>query len=177
MSQDKNEIIFSCPIFKLEKTWQIGRSGKKHTRYVVRHPGGVGILPILPGGELLLVKQFRVAVGRYIYEIPAGMREPGEEPLTTARRELKEETGYTAEKWTPYPSFYASPGYLDEKLFLFLAEGLIPGESALEDGENLSLITVSLEKALEMIDSGEIEDGKTVGAILRYAIDTPSGKK
>ena len=64
MSQDKNEIIFSCPIFKLEKTWQIGRSGKKHTRYVVRHPGGVGILPILPGGEILLVKQFRVAVGR-----------------------------------------------------------------------------------------------------------------
>ncbi|MBO7725653.1 MAG: NUDIX hydrolase [Thermoguttaceae bacterium] len=177
MSQDENEIIFSCPIFKLEKTWQLGRNGKKHTRYVIRHPGGVGILPILPSGEILLIRQFRVAVGRYIYEIPAGMREPGEAPLVTAQRELKEETGYTAEKWTPYPFFYASPGYLDEKLFLFLAEDLIPGESALEDGENLSPLSVSLEKALEMIDAGEIEDGKTVGAILRYALNTPFGKK
>ncbi|MBR2695049.1 MAG: NUDIX hydrolase [Thermoguttaceae bacterium] len=177
MSQDENEIVFSCPIFKLEKTWQLGRSGRKHTRYVIRHPGGVGVLPILPNGELLLVKQFRVAVGRFIYEIPAGMKEPGEEPLLTARRELKEETGYDAEKWTPYPSFYASPGYLDEKLTLFLAEGLTPGESALEDGENLSLTSVPLEKALEMIDSGEIEDGKTVGAILRYALDTRLGKR
>ena len=93
------------------------------------------------------------------------------------QRELKEETGYAAEKWTPYPSFYASPGYLDEKLTLFLAEGLTPGESALEDGENLSLTSVPLEKALEMIDSGEIEDGKTVGAILRYALDTRLGKR
>ena len=177
MSQDESEIIFSCPIFKLEKTWQLGRSGKKHTRYVIRHPGGVGILPILPSGKILLIRQFRVAVGRYIYEIPAGMREPGEAPLVTAQRELKEETGYTAEKWTPYPSFYASPGYLDEKLFLFLAEDLIPGETALEDGENLSSLSVSLEKALEMIDAGEIEDGKTVGAILRYALNTPFGKK
>ena len=177
MSQDENEIVFSCPIFKLEKTWQLGRSGQKHTRYVVRHPGGVGILPILPGGEILLIRQFRVAIGRFILEIPAGMREPGEDPLVTARRELKEETGYTAEKWTPYPSFYASPGYLDEKLHLFLAEGLTPGESALEDGENLSVLSVPLAKALEMIDSGEIEDGKTVGAILRYALDTLAGEK
>ena len=177
MEQNDREIVFTCPIFKLEKTWQTGRSGKRHTRYVIRHPGGVGILPILPGGELLLVKQFRIAVGRFIYEIPAGMKEPGEEPLLTAQRELKEETGYTAGKWTPYPAFYASPGYLDEKLTLFLAEDLTPGESALEDGENLSLVSVPLERALKMIDSGEIEDGKTVGAILRYALDTPFGKK
>ena len=177
MPQDENETIFSCPIFRIEKTWQTGRSGKKHTRYVIRHPGGVGVLPILPGGELLLVKQFRVAVGRFIYEIPAGMKEPGEEPLLTAQRELKEETGYTAGKWTPYPAFYASPGYLDEKLTLFLAEDLTPGESALEDGENLSVFSVPLDKALEMINSGEIEDGKTVGAILRYALDTPFRKR
>ncbi len=179
MRQDEseNEIVFSCPIFKLEKTWQTGRSGKKHTRYVVRHPGGVGILPVLPGGELLLIRQFRVAVGRFICEIPAGMREPGEDPLETAKRELKEETGYTAAKWTRYPSFFASPGYLDEKLHLFLAEGLTPGADALEDGEDLSVFSVPLKKALEMIDAGEIEDGKTVGAILRYALDTPFREK
>lgn len=170
MSSNPPEIVFSCPIFKLEKTWQIGRSGKKHTRYVIRHPGGVGILPILPNGELLLIRQFRVAVGRFIYEIPAGMKEPGEDPLATAKRELKEETGYSAENWTVYPSFFASPGYLDEKLHLFLAENLTPGPDALEDGENLSVFSVPLDKALKMIDSGEIEDGKTVGAILRYAL-------
>lgn len=171
MDNNDKEIVFSCPIFKLEKTWQLGRSGKKHTRYVIRHPGGVGILPILPNGDLLLIKQFRVAVGRFIYEIPAGMKEPGEDPLNTAMRELKEETGFTARRWTPYPSFYASPGYLDEKLHLFLAEDLESGTNALEDGENLTPEPISLSQALKMIDSGEIEDGKTVGAILRYALN------
>lgn len=175
--QHNNEIIFSCPIFKLEKTWQVGRSGKKHARFIVRHPGGVGILPILPNGEILLVKQFRIAVNSFIYEIPAGMKDPGELPLDAAKRELQEETGYTAQTWTPYPSFYASPGYDDEKLHLFLAEELTPGQSTLEDGEDLSTLSVSLEKALAMIDAGEIEDGKTVGAILRYALDIRFGTK
>ena len=131
----------------------------------------VGIAP-----DRLVAKYSRISPSRAVLLQALGA-ERIETLCDSFCRELKEETGYTAEKWTPYPSFYASPGYLDEKLFLFLAEDLIPGESALEDGENLSPLSVSLEKALEMIDAGEIEDGKTVGAILRYALNTPFGKK
>lgn len=164
----ENEVLFSCPIFKIIKTFQTGQSGKKHARFVIRHPGGVGILPVLPDGRIILVRQFRVAVDRFIYEIPAGMKEAGENPIDTARRELKEETGYTARNWVPFPSFYASPGYITEKIDLFLATDLTPGDSALEDGENLSLFITDLETALKMVERGEIEDAKTVIALLNF---------
>lgn len=158
--------LFSCRIFHIVKKFQKGRSGQLHPRFVIHHPGGVGILPILPDGRVILIRQFRIAADRFLYEIPAGMKEPGEEPVETAKRELKEETGYSATQWTPLPSFYASPGYLTERIDLFAATGLVAGESALEDGEDLSLFIADQETIRRMIDNGEIEDAKTLVALL-----------
>ncbi len=163
---EPKETIFSCKIFDVCKTYQIGRSGTKHSRYLVRHPGGVGILPILNDGRAVLIRQFRIAVENYIYEIPAGMREPGEAPQNTAERELIEETGYRAERWTQLPSFYATPGYDTERIYLYMAEGLTEGEDALEDGEDLKVSIFTRDEIIQMIDRCEIEDGKTLVALL-----------
>ena len=169
-AENAPEPLFSCPIFEINEREQIGRSGCAHKRYVIRHPGGVGILPILPDGRVLLIQQYRAALDRRIYEIPAGTREPNEEPVVTAARELAEETGYRAETFTKLPSFYSSPGFLTEKVHIFAATGLTRGESALEDGEDLSLYPVELATAMKMIENGEIEDGKTLVALLAYRL-------
>ena len=166
---DENAVLFSCPVFQIVKKYQIGRSGQQHSRFIVKHSGGVAILPILPDGRIILIRQFRIAAGKFIYEIPAGMKEKGENPIDTAGRELQEETGYSAGTLVSLPPFYATPGYLSEKIELVLATDLTPGESHLEDGENLSLFIVDLDTARAMIDTGEIEDAKTIIAILLHA--------
>ena len=166
MSEEKP--LFSCKIFKVTERFQTGRSGLSHKRFIVEHPGGVGILPILDDGRIVLIRQFRTAVDQYIWEIPAGTREPGEEPRITAARELIEETGYRAGRLVPLPSFWSSPGFLTEKIDLFLATDLTAGESALEDGEDLTIQIIDKETARAWIESGEIKDGKTLVALLAW---------
>lgn len=160
--------LFSCRIFRVLERFQRGRSGAIHKRYVVAHPGGVGILPITDDGRVILVRQYRTAVGRRIVEIPAGTRESGEEPIETARRELIEETGYRAKNLSLIASFWSSPGFLSEKINLVLATGLTAGESSLEDGEDLSVFSVDSKEIRRMIHAGEIEDGKTLVALLWF---------
>lgn len=166
MSEEKP--LFFCKIFKVVERFQTGRFGLPHKRFIVEHPGGVGILPILDDGRIVLIRQFRTAVNQYIWEIPAGTREPGEEPAVTAARELIEETGYRAGRLTPLPSFWSSPGFLTEKIDLFLATDLTPGESALEDGEDLTIQIIDKTTARAWIVSGEIKDGKTLIALLAW---------
>lgn len=164
----ESEPLFSCRIFKIIERFQTGRSGAVHKRFIVEHPGGVGILPILDDGRIVLIRQYRAAIDKYIWEIPAGTREAGEEPAVTAMRELIEETGYRAERLERLPSFWSSPGFLTEKIDLFLATGLTAGPSALEDGEDLTLETFEPSRVRAMIASGEIEDGKTLVALLAW---------
>lgn len=164
----EKEALFSCRIFNVVMKYQKGRSGRKLTRYVVEHPGGVGVLPILPDGRILLIRQFRSALNEFIYEIPAGTREAGEKPVETARRELIEETGWRADTLTPLPSFYSSPGFLTERIDLYLATDLIQDHQALEDGEELTLTPFDQTTVQKMINSGEIKDGKTLVALLDY---------
>ena len=124
-----SERIYDGAIIHVRRDRVLLPNGRTSVREVVEHPGGVGILAVDGDGMVLLVRQYRYAFGRTLLEIPAGKREPGEEPLVTARRELREETGVTADSWTPLGQLIASPGCYDETLYLYLAQGLHPWRS------------------------------------------------
>ena len=142
-------------------------NGKTSLREVVEHPGGVGILALDENGCVPMVTQYRYAFSRTLLEIPAGKREPGEEPFVTAQRELKEEVGATAADWQPLGQIIASPGCYDEVLYLYLARGLHYGETHPDDDEFLSLERMPLAELVEHCMSGEITDAKTVCAALK----------
>lgn len=163
---DDDEVLFQTKVFDVVKRYQIGRSGRKLTRFVIRNRGAVAILPILDDGRVVLVRQYRSPARRYIYEIPAGTREAGEEPIVTATRELTEETGFHADRIWLMTHFFSSPGIFQEELYLFKATGLTPGESQLEDGEDLEVRLFTKDELRHMVCTGEIEDGKTLLAIL-----------
>jgi ADP-ribose pyrophosphatase len=138
---------------------------------MIRHPGASAVVPFLtdPRGDdpqLLLIKQYRYAADGFMYEIPAGRLNPGEDPLECARRELQEETGCTAASLEHLYTMYTTPGFTDEKIHIYIATGLTHGPTALEADEFLTVETVSLSRALEMIRKGELNDGKTATAIL-----------
>ena len=141
--------------------------GSEAFREIVEHPGGVGILALEADGTVLLVRQYRYAFGRTLLEIPAGKREPGEEPFVTARRELREETGAVAESWTPLGSLIASPGCYDEVLYLYLAQDLHYGATDPDEDEFLAVERMPLDELARLCVDGEITDAKTVCAVLK----------
>lgn len=166
MTAETEPILFQSRIFNVVERTQIGRSGKTLKRQVVKHPGAVGIIPILPDGRVLLIDQYRITVQKNIFEIPAGTREIGEDPLATAKRELIEETGYSAGKMERLTAILTSPGILQEELILYVATDLTPGESAPEDGEKIALAPKTWSEIDRMIADEEIVDSKTLVALL-----------
>ena len=147
---------------------------------MIRHSGASAILPFLsdPAGEdpqILLIKQYRYAAEGFLYEIPAGRLEPGEDPSECARRELLEETGCSAERIEPLYTFYTTPGFIDEKIHAFVAIGIQQGEAGREADEFLTVETMTLSRALELIHEGEIRDAKTALTIL-YAAGFRAGR-
>ena len=179
MSQPSNktsDTLFTSRVFKVVKKFITGRSGKQLERHIVIHPGAVAILPILRDGRIVLVRQLRVAVDAELIELPAGTLEPNESPVSTARRELIEETGYTAKNVSQITSFYSSPGFMREEMFLFKATDLIPGPTNMEDGEKIVTVIVTLDEALSMIARGEIKDAKTIIGIYWYSNQVHNGK-
>lgn len=137
---------------------------------MVRHPGASAIVPVIgdlnDDPEVLLIRQYRYAAEGYLYEIPAGRLDPGEAPSDCAHRELKEETGYTAARVEHLFTMFTTPGFTDEKIHLYLATGLVAGESAREADEFMELAPVKLSRALSMIEQGGIQDAKTALALL-----------
>lgn len=140
--------------------------GRIVTRDLVLHPGAVVILPFISPGKILLERQFRWSVKGDLWEIPAGTREKGEKPLICAKRELEEETGYRAARWTLLARFYPAPGISDEVMWLYRAEKLSPGKMNLDADEWMETHVVSVRLALAMIRDGRIRDGKTITAVL-----------
>jgi ADP-ribose pyrophosphatase len=141
---------------------------------IFRHPGASAVVPFMsdPSGadpQVLLIKQYRYAGNGYLYEIPAGRLDPGEAPADCARRELKEETGCSAERVDRLTTILTTPGFCDEQIHLFMAAGLTRGEHAREKDEFLEVETMPLSRALGMIESGEIRDAKTVAGLLYAA--------
>jgi len=135
---------------------------------IIRHPGGAAILPVLSDGRLLLIRQFRPAIGQMVYEIPAGRLEPGESALECAGRELVEETGYSAAKILPLGCLWSAVGFCDELIHLFVGHDLCAVGQNLEPDEVVELNPLTLMDALHKIMSNEILDSKTQLALLRY---------
>lgn len=135
------------------------------TLEIVRHPGAAAVVAIDASGQVTLIKQFRHAADGYIWEIPAGTLNPGEEPEACARRELREEAGLDADRWTHLGSILTSPGFCDERIHLFLARELREGKQQLDHDEILSLHRMPFTHALQMIRAGEMQDAKSIVAL------------
>jgi ADP-ribose pyrophosphatase len=169
-----SKVSYEGPIFRVVTDEVIEPGGKgPQRRDVVRHGGSVVVLAIDDSKSkrdpfILLERQYRHAAGQYLYEIPAGKLDQGEEPLAGAKRELLEETGYQAKHWSKLVRFFASPGFLGEWMQVYLAEGLTPGDAQPEDDEQIELFAVPLSELLRQIEAGRILDGKTIAAALLY---------
>jgi ADP-ribose pyrophosphatase len=145
-------------------------NGAIKKREVVRHPGAAAMVPLLDDGKVVLVKQYRHAVGKFIWEIPAGTLEAGEDAMTCAHRELVEEIGYEATHLEKITEILPAPGYTDEHIHIFVATGLTLVDQNLEDDEVLEVEVVPLGGAMEMILKGEIQDAKSIVGILVYSM-------
>jgi ADP-ribose pyrophosphatase len=129
---------------------------------IVHHPGAAAVVPFLDSERIVLIKQYRHAVGKYLYEIPAGKLIKGESPLSCARRELEEEIGYRARRFKKLASVYTSPGFCDELIHIYSATDLVKTKQNLESCEVLEAIEVPVQKIHHMIQSGEIQDAKSI---------------
>lgn len=145
------------------------RVGKKgwHVYQIVRHPGGVGVLPVHDDGTVTLIRQLRPAADASLLEVPAGRLDPGEDPAACGRRELAEETGLTAATLSPLGVLHSSPGVFDEVIHLFLARGLAQEKATPERYEEIESVRLPLEEARRMARDGRITDGKTIAALFR----------
>jgi len=143
-------------------------NGKTSKRELIKHPGAVAIIPITKEGKIVLVEQYRKALERSLIETPAGKLEPGESPEITARRELEEETGYGCEKLTFIQSFATSPGFADEIIHMYVAEGLykIENSASLDEDEFVEIIEATIDEAELMMKNGQIFDAKTAYSVL-----------
>ncbi|MGY8770303.1 MAG: NUDIX hydrolase [Pirellulales bacterium] len=160
---EPSELMFQGVRFNVERKKQGSR-----IRDIVRHPGAAVILPLVSENEICLIRNYRVAVGDTLLELPAGTLEPNEPPEITAARELTEETGYTAKHLELLTTFYPSPGIMDERMFVYVANDLTAGPPAREEGEEIENHVVTLDEAIDMIQRGEIMDGKTITGLLYY---------
>jgi ADP-ribose pyrophosphatase len=144
-------------------------NGRSVDLELVRHPGAAAIVPIDAQGRVVLVRQARYAASGYLLEVPAGKLDGGEEPRACAERELREETGLSAKTLTPLGFIWVSPGFTNERIWLFLAQGLTEGKQALESDEVLTLERMPLADAVAMAQRGELSDAKSVCGLLRAA--------
>src|SRR5262245_7898152 len=162
------EIVHTGRKIKVALDTSVGPNGETIRRDLIHHPGAVVILPVLDRDHICLLRNFRFVIGETLWEVPAGTLEPGELVAKAAERELLEETGYSAANWRTLGLYYPSPGVLDERMHLFVAENLTPGAARPEVDEQLEPVTVLWADALKMCFDGSIRDLKTVAAILLW---------
>ena len=168
--QKTSTLIFDGVILHLYLDTVTLPNGKEAEREWIRHMGAVGVVPLLPDGRVIMERQFRYPVQKVLWEIPAGkLDSPDEDPLSAAKRELKEETGYEASSWVSIGCIHPAPAYSSERIHLFLAEGLTEGKQDLDEDEFLQVEAIPLHNLMRMIDEGEIPDLKTQTALLRAA--------
>lgn len=168
----RSRVVYHGPVFTVTSDHVREPSGITARRDMVRHPGSVVIMAVDDSGRaprVLLVRQYRHAAGQYLWEFPAGRIDQGESSLTAARRELLEETGIRARRWKRSLRFWASPGFLDETMDVYLATGLTRGEAAPEEDEAIAVRFFPLLQAVSMATAGRLKDAKTLAGILWLA--------
>lgn len=166
-----SECVYDGKIMTVLKDSVEIADGKNSFREVVKHSGGVVILALKDDNTVLIVKQFRYPLKQTILELPAGKLEKGEEPDLAAKRELEEETGYRAKDWKSLGYIYTSPGYSDEKLYLYLARNLEYAGAHPDEGEIIKAYEYPLSEVIRMVKNGEISDAKTICAVMRAFYD------
>jgi ADP-ribose pyrophosphatase len=161
--------VYQCKLFWVTEDEAVDpKSGFEIKRSVVRHAGSAVMLAVDDRKRILLVRQYRLPANGNLWELPAGRLDPGEKPLQAARRELAEETGYRARTWKKLASFWVSPGYVAEKMTIFLATDLTEGEATPMDDERIETRWFTRREIGEMINSGKIEDAKTMIGFLLW---------
>ena len=161
--------VYDCGLFRVTEDVAVDQKTKfKIKRSVVRHIGSAVMMAVDEKKRILLVRQYRLPAEKRLWELPAGRLDPGEKPLQAAKRELKEETGYKAAKWTKLASYFASPGFVQERMTIFLAEDLTEGEATPMDDEQIEARWFKRKELAKMIADGEIEDGKTLIGFLTW---------
>jgi ADP-ribose pyrophosphatase len=164
---------FQGKLFSFESEDVTLPNGSRTELSMVRHPGSIAVVPLFEDNTVLMERQYRHAVKSYLLEIPAGTMEPGEDPLTCARRELEEETGYIAENFELLLDLDILPSYTDERIYVYLARGLASSRQNLDEDEIIEIVTYPLQDALKMIDTGQIRDGLTILSLLQASRHLP----
>jgi len=172
----RSEIIYQGPIFGIRRDEVIEPGGVRATREVITHPGSVVVLPVLPDGRILMIRQYRHAARQYLWELVAGRIDAGEKPREAAARELIEETGYRARKFRIFLDVFPTPGFLEERMFILLAEGLTAGVAEPEDDEKIVSRAYSRKQLEKMMQRGGLRDAKSIAGILYYFRFLASGK-
>jgi ADP-ribose pyrophosphatase len=163
-----SEILYQGKVFQLQRDTVIEPGGIRAVRDIVVHPGSVVVMPIFTDGRILLIRQYRHSVGEFLWELVAGRKEPNETPLTAARRELAEETGYTARRFRKLLRVVPTPGFVNEWMWIFAAEGLTKGAARPEEDEKIAARIFTLKQAEKMIERGTLRDAKSICGILYY---------
>jgi len=165
---ESNE-AYRCKLFRVTEDRAVdAKTGFEIARSVVRHPGSAVMMAVDERKRVLLVRQYRLPAEKELWELPAGRLDPGETPLQTAKRELVEETGYRARNWRKLASYFASPGYVQERMTVFLATGLTAGEASPMDDERIEARWFTRKELADLIRRGKIEDGKTLVGFLTW---------
>lgn len=163
-----SKIIYEGPVFGVRRDEVIEPSGVRAIREVITHPGSVVVLPVLPDKRILMIRQYRHATRQNLWELVAGRMDAGETPHEAAARELIEETGYRAKRFRVFLDVFPTPGFLEERMFILLAEGLTAGKAEPEEDEKIVSRAYDRKQLEGMIRRGKLRDAKSIAGILFY---------
>jgi ADP-ribose pyrophosphatase len=164
----RSKTVYKGRVFGIRRDQVLEPSGVRTTREMITHPGSVVVLPVLPDKKIVLVRQYRHAARQYMWELVAGRIDGGESPKRAAERELIEETGYRAKKFTVFLEVFPTPGFLEERMYILLAERVTPGEAHPEEDEKIEVKSYTRKELEQMIRSRKIIDAKTIAGLLYY---------
>lgn len=163
-----SQMIYEGPVFGIRRDEVVEPTGVHATREMITHPGSVVVLPVLPDRRIVLIRQFRYAARQFMWELVAGRIDNNESPQKGAARELIEETGYRAKRFRVFLDVFPTPGFLEERMYILLAEGLTPGEAEPEEDEKITCKAFTRKEIEQMIHRNTIRDAKTIAGLLYY---------